>query len=463
MATLAKDKQEIFESLPIPKAVAKLVVPSVLSQLVTLIYNIADAFFIGRTGDPFQMAAMTEAAVILFILIAVTNLFGVGAGSFISRLLGAKREDEVKHVATFSLYVGLIATAVVLTLLMIFIQPFLTFIGSSAVTREYNYQYIFWVGIVGGLPTAASMLFAHLLRSEGHAKPAGIGIAAGGILNIILDPIFILTFGMGVKGAAIATMLSNVFSLIYYIVVFIRLRGKTVLLLDPKYTSIRWKYVKPTLAIGLPAFFATVLTAYGTMLTIKLMAGYGDYEAAAFGIVKKLDLLMYYICAGISYGVLPLIAYNYSAGNYKRMNKARNAALLIAVGAGVIYTAAGTLIPEKLVRFFIDNDTTVAIGAVLLSIECLSTPVMTINDIFGTVFQAMGKGKQSMLLILCRNGFVRIPLILIMNKMFGMLGIVWSQLVTNGIMLVVTFLLYGLLMKKLRAEQEEYELRHTEQ
>lgn len=454
MATLAKDKQEIFESLPIPKAVAKLVVPSVLSQLVTLIYNIADAFFIGRTGDPFQMAAMSEAYIIMFILIAVTNLFGVGGGSFISRLLGAKRDDEVKHVTTFSLYVGLITTAVVLAVLMIFMQPFLTFIGSSDVTRGYNYQYIFWVGIVGGLPTAASMLFAHLLRSEGHARPAGIGIAAGGILNIILDPIFILGFGMGVTGAAIATMLSNVFSMLYYIVVFVRLKGKTVLLLDPKYISLRGEYVKPTFAIGLPAFFATVLTAYGTMLTIKLMAGYGDYEVAAYGIVKKLDLLMYYICVGISYGVLPLIAYNYSAKNYKRMNKARNAALLVAVGAGVIYTAAGTLIPSKMVRFFIDDDLTVAIGAVLVSIECLSTPLVTINDIFGTTFQAMGKGKQSMLLMLCRNGIVRIPLILLMNKWFGMLGIVWSQLVTNVIMLVVTFLLYGMIMKKLKAEQE---------
>ena len=136
------------------------------------------------------------------------------------------------------------------------------------------------------------------------------------------------------------------------------------------------------------------------------------------------------------------------------MNKSRNSALVVAVGAGVLYNAAGTLIPSKMVRFFIDDDLTVTIGAVLVSIECLSTPLVTINDIFGTTFQAMGKGKQSMLLMLCRNGIVRIPLILLMNKWFGMLGIVWSQLVTNVIMLVVTFLLYGMIMKKLRAEQE---------
>ena len=453
MATLAKDKQQIFESLPIPKAVAKLVVPSVLSQIVTLIYNMADAFFIGRTGDPFKVAAVSEAYIIMFILIAVANLFGVGGGSYISRLLGARRADEVKHVSTFSLYGGIVTAAAVLAVLMAIMDPFLKVIGSSEYTWEYNRQYIFWVGIVGGLPTVASMIMAHFLRSEGHAKPAGIGIAAGGILNIILDPVFIFGFDMGVKGAAVATMLSNVFTLLFYIVVFWRLRGKTVISLDPRHFSLRGEYVKPTLAIGLPACFGTALTAFGTALTFRLMAGYDDFTVAAYGITKKYDLMQYYISIGISYGVLPLIAYNYSAKNYKRMAAARNAALLTALAAGLIYTVAGNIVPGQMVRFFIDDDRTVAIGAVLISIECLSIPLVVVNDIYATTFQAMGKGRQSMLLTLCRNGIVRIPLIILMNRWLGMRGLVWSQLVTNVVMLVVTFLMYERLMKGLKEER----------
>ena len=453
MATLANDKKEIFESLPVPKAVAKLMIPAVFSQVVTLIYNIADAFFIGKTGDPYMVASVSVAYTVFFALMAVGNLFGIGGGSLASRLMGAKKTDDVKRVSAFSFYGGLVGAVVVAALVMIFMDPFLAAIGSSENTREYNYQYVVWVGVIGSVPTVASMVLSHLLRSEGHAKAAGFGIAAGGILNIILDPILIFGCGLAVKGAAMATMLSNLCTAIFFLFVFRKIRKNTLLSLKPKDISLSGEYVKPCMAIGLPAFFTTVLTAIGTCLTINLMATYGDYVLAAYGVTKKLDLILYYISLGISYGVLPLIAYNYSAKNYARMASARDVTMVIAIIAALLYTAAGTFFGAQMVRFFIDEETTVSLGKILVGIECLSTPLNVVNDMFVMCFQAMGKGKQSMLLSIVRNGVVRIPCILLLNYLFQMRGIVWAQFASNAIMLVITIIMYRKLSKELREKE----------
>ena len=455
MATLANDKKEIFESLPVPKAVAKLMIPAVFSQVVTLIYNIADAFFIGKTGDPYMVASVSVAYTVFFALMAVGNLFGIGGGSLASRLMGAKKTDDVKRVSAFSFYGGLVGAIVVAALVMIFMDPFLAAIGSSENTRAYNYQYVVWVGVIGSVPTVASMVLSHLLRSEGHAKAAGFGIAAGGILNIILDPILIFGCGLAVKGAAMATMLSNLCTAIFFLFVFRKIRKNTLLSLKPKDISLSGEYVKPCMAIGLPAFFTTVLTAIGTCLTINLMATYGDFVLAAYGVTKKLDLILYYISLGISYGVLPLIAYNYSAKNYARMASARDVTMVIAIIAALLYTAAGTFFGAQMVRFFIDEETTVSLGKILVGIECLSTPLNVVNDMFVMCFQAMGKGRQSMVLSIVRNGVVRIPCILLLNYLFQMRGIVWAQFASNAIMLVITVIMYRKLSKELREKEAE--------
>ena len=453
MATLANDKKEIFESLPVPKAVAKLVIPSVFSQVITLVYNIADAYFIGQTGDPYMVASVSVAYTVFFALMAVGNLFGIGGGSLASRLMGAKQTDDVKKVSAFSFYGGLVGAVIVAALVVIFMDPFLAAIGSNENTREYNYQYVMWVGVIGSVPTVASMVLSHLLRSEGHAKAAGFGVAAGGILNIILDPILIFGCGLAVRGAAMATMLSNLCTAVFFLFVFRKIRKTSLLSLSPKDISLSSKYVKPCMAIGLPAFFTTVLNAIGTTLTINLMATYGDYVLAAYGVTKKLDLILYYVSLGISYGVLPLIAYNYSAKNYKRMSSARDMTMIVAIVAALLYTAAGTFFGAQMVRFFIDEETTVALGKVLVGIECLATPLVVTNDMFVMCFQAMGKGRQSMLLSIFRNGVVRIPIIILFNIWFHMRGIVWAQFASNAIMLIVTILMYRKLSKELHEKE----------
>ena len=212
------NKRELFEKMPVPKALATLAIPTIISQLISMIYNLADTFFIGMSDNPSQTAASSVSFTLLFMLNCLPNLFGVGGGSLISRLLGEKKDKDAGSVASFSFYCTMISAAIYSAAVLIFMEPMLNFLGATSGSIVYAEQYAFWVVVVGGIPTALSMTMSHLLRSEGQASKASIGLGLGGVLNIILDPIFmfvILEPGEEVRGAAMATLVSNVITLIY--------------------------------------------------------------------------------------------------------------------------------------------------------------------------------------------------------------------------------------------------------
>ena len=189
----------VFEAMPVPKALATLAIPSIISQLIALAYNIADTYFIGRTNDPYKIAAVSLLYVLVAIMGGLSNLFGVGGGSLISRLLGARKDDEAKKACAFSFY-GSIATALIYSIgCLIFMDPLLRWMGASENTLGYASSYAFYVIVLGGLPAILSMSMAHLLRSEGYAKQASLGLGMGGILNILLDPLFIFALDLGVQ------------------------------------------------------------------------------------------------------------------------------------------------------------------------------------------------------------------------------------------------------------------------
>ncbi|HAQ57299.1 MAG TPA: MATE family efflux transporter, partial [Acholeplasmatales bacterium] len=209
-------KTLIFEKMPVWKAVATLAVPAILSQLVTMIYNLADTFYIGRTNDPYMVAAVSYSFGAFALLAAIGNLFGIGGGSLMARMMGAKRLDDAKKVSAFSLYGTIVVAAVYAILLAIFMTPILRLLGASDLTLQYGRDYLFWTTVVGGVPTTLGIVLGHFLRSEGESKLGSIGIAVGGLLNIILDPIFIFVLDLDVAGAALATMVANTVALGYY-------------------------------------------------------------------------------------------------------------------------------------------------------------------------------------------------------------------------------------------------------
>lgn len=443
-------KKELFETMPVPRALATLAIPTIISQLITMIYNLADTYFIGMTDDPYKVAAASITFVLFFIANSLSNLFGVGGGSLISRLLGKQQPEEAKKVCAYSLFGALILSLIYAGCCGIFMNHLLRLLGASEYTIDYCASYCLWVVVIGGVPATMGMTMAHILRSEGYSKQASFGLGMGGILNIILDPIFmfvILPQGQEVTGAAMATMLSNVIALIYYIIVFYHLRNKAVISASPKLLRPALKYTGEILSIGFPSALGSLLSSVANITINSLASGYGDIPVAAMGIVKKIDMFPLNVGMGLCQGMMPLVAYNYASKNHKRMNEVANFTRLLGMGFAVLCVVIFELSANGLVNLFIDESATVTYGTDFLRIACLATAFMICNFQMTYMLQAMGKGKQSLLLSACRQGIINIPLLFMMNYLFGLYGLVWTQLLADGITMCIAFALYRSVMK----------------
>ncbi len=444
-------KKEIFERMPVPKALATLAVPTIISQLISMIYNLADTYFIGMTNDPYKVAASTVAFVLFFIMHALSNLFGVGGGTLISRLLGKGKGEEAKKVASFSFYGTIGITALYSLVCLFFARPILTAVGASVNTYDYVYSYTLWVVIIGGIPTTLSMALAHFLRSEGFAKYASIGLGLGGVCNIVLDPIFmffIVPKGQEVAGAAMATCLSNVISLVFFLCVLYHLRAKTVLSVSPKYVISGFSYLREILTTGIPSALTALFASISNLFLNNLASGYGDIELAALGIVKKIDMLPLNVGMGLCQGMLPLVAYNYGSGNRERMKKVISTCRVAGIVFAVACVLCFEIFSEQIVFFFIEDAKTVALGTVFLRICCLATPLMFCNLLATFSLQAMGKGPESLLLSACRQGLVNIPMLFLLNSLIGLYGVVSAQLVADSITIIISTVLLGNVLKK---------------
>lgn len=439
------DKIELFERMPVGRALLTMAVPTIVSQLITMIYNLADTFFIGMSNDPYKVAAASVVGVLFFMLNSLANLFGVGGGSLLSRLLGEKREQDAKRVGAFSIYGALAIAAVYSLVCMLFTEPLARLLGASDNTIDYASSYLFWVVVIGGIPSTLGLTMSHLLRSAGYSRESGTGLAIGGISNIILDPLFmfvILPEGNEVTGAAIATMLSNVISLCYFLIIYYRLRGKTVLSLSWKHAHPEKALIRAIFSIGLPSALTALLANLTSIIKNNLTAGYGDIELAAYGIVMKADMIPLNIGMGLCQGMMPLVAYNYASKNYPRMKSFTRAAQLAGVVTACVFIAVFELFAPQIIWLFIRDEATIAYGTDFLRIACLATPFMISNFQKIYCLQAMGKGKESLLLGVLRQGLFAIPILLVMNHFVGLYGVVATQLISDGITFIVSTLLY---------------------
>ena len=377
-----RSEEELFEKMPVPKAVATLAVPTIIGQIVTMIYNLADTFFVGQMGNPYMVAAVSLVSPWFNLLTALGNLFGFGGG--ITTLL-------------FSL------------LTYLFRHPLLSFLGASSGTYGYVQSYLLWVVVLGGVPTMLSLTMGNLLRSEGHARQASIGMMFGGILNVVLDPVLIFGFHLDVAGAAIATACSNLASVVFFIVIYLRLKKRTAVSLRPNYFSFR--FIRQIFSVGLASALATTLGNASNMVIIKLAAGYGDIPVAAYGIVKRIDQFPLNISMGLCQGFMPLVGYNFASGNYKRMRE---------------------------VSF--------------LRIACIAVPFTSANFLISYTLQAMGKGMQSAILTFSRQGLLNIPLLIFMDFTVGLYGMIWTQLIVELVMLPISLGMYKYTFRHLKRQ-----------
>lgn len=443
------EKTMLFSEAPVSKAVLTLAVPTVISQLITVVYNMADTFFVGQLNDPLQVAAATIAMPCFMLLTAFANLFGLGGSSLISRCLGTGDMKKARHTAAFCIWSG-IAAALLYGIAVVLAEPFLfPVLGAKAETWEYLRQYVFWTIGIGAVPTVMNAELAHLIRAEGYSGQAGFGVALGGILNIVLDPIFIFGLGMEIKGAAIATMLSNAAAMGFFVIFLLHIRLKTVITLNPKEYSVRHKIPLEIVTVGLPGFVMTMMSTISNTALNNIVAGYSNTAIAGMGIAKKIDLLAYAIAQGMTQGTLPLIGYNYSAGNVKRMKQSIKTAFLYSLLVAVCGTLLLYFLAAPISAGFISDAETVQYGQRFLKIICLACPTTAMNFMAITVFQAIGKRTQPLFLSLLRKGSADIIFMVILNKTMGINGIAWATPFADWIAFIISMILIVPYLKKL--------------
>lgn len=445
------EKKRVFEEYHALKALTIMAVPAIISQLITLIYNIADTWFIGLTDNPNMVAACSLVLPVFMLSVSISNLFGTGGGSLISRLLGDKNEMEAKKVFAISIWMSALSAAIFVCLVMLFSEPLLTLLGASNQTRYYARQYLIYVVGVGGFFNVMSMVLSNLIRSVGYSKEAGIGISFGGVLNIILDPIFMFLIfpdGMQVTGAAVATMLSNMITFSYFVIICIRIRKKTVISVDIQHGLPERKSLKAIFSVGIPAGESVLLFDIANMIANKKMAIHGDTALAAYGIVTKIERLPLNIGIGICLGMIPLIAYNYSARNTKRMNQIFNCARLLGVTTAVLCVIFYYSFSAQIISFFIGDDETIRLGTAFLRARCFATPFMFLCFNMVHYFNAIGRGKISFWLAVVRQLVFNIPILLILNYIYGADGLVWTQLIADICTVLFSYGVYFMETKK---------------
>ena len=449
----------VFENDPVPRAVFKLALPTVLSMIVSVFYNMVDTFFVGQTGDANQMAAVSVATPVFLFFMAAGNIFGMGGSSFLSRALGEKRYDKAKNISSFCLYAG-IAVGIIGTILMFsFMTEILQAVGTSENTFGYAKEYLSWIAY-GGVAIVVSTAFTNLVRGEGASQSAMKAMMAGTIANIVLDPIFILDrflfipcLGLGVAGAAIATVIGNLVSIV---VCFFHVISKnSVLTLSPKYFAMRNGILKGVLLIGLPASLTNILMSLSNILTNKFLVSYGDVNVAGMGIAMKANMLVIFVQLGVAAGTQPLIGYTFGAKNFKRMKATMKFAMLCNITAGISLTALYFIFTRQIVNIFINDPAVIDAGVRMLRALMVSSPVVGILFMFNFSFQAMGKALPSLALAVSRQGFVFLPAIILLNMFLGLEGVVLAQPIADYVSIFMALCMFLYMNKGFKKMEQE--------
>lgn len=457
-----RDNTQIFESYRVPKAVATMAIPSMLGMLINIVYNLADTFFVGQTGDSNQVAAVSVSMPLFLLFIALGNLFGVGGCAFVSRSLGEGKQDRVKKISSFSIYTSIAAGIILGAVYMIFKQPLLYLVGASDNTIGYAVDYLKWVA-VGSPFVVTAITVGNLVRGEGAAKTSMFGMVLGQIVNIVLDPIFILSsgdklfgfnlpfgLGLGVAGAAIATVLGNVCSVIFFLVYF--LRGKSILSITPARYTVKGGIAKGVINVGLPASLNNLLMSLSNIIVNIVLVGYGDNAVAAMGVAMKANMLVVMLQIGLAQGVQPLIGYCYGAKNYQRMKKCLRFSIACNVVIGTMMTLFYVVFKETVISMFINDPEVVELGVKMLIALMSPGAVIGIMFVLNFSFQGMGKGVQSLILSVGRQGLIYIPLLFILRATVGLEGIIWAQATADFCCVAMSLVMWSVIKKGLKKE-----------
>ena len=427
------------------KAVLRLGVPLIAGMMVMALYNLTDTWFIGRMRDDYQLAAVNLAYPVMMIMIAVSNMVGTGAASLIARSLGAGDGDKACHTLTTGMVLTVLSSLIVSECGLALLPQIVRGLGAAANTSRYTEQYV-QILLIGSLFLMGNYTFGQLLRSEGSVRYSISGMMTGTLANILLDPLFIFVLHMEIRGAAIATVLGNAagmaVSFQYY------LRDKTLLRPARRYIRPTPDILKEIFLVGVPATLETLLTSAAYIVNNHLAVSYGELTVAAMGVSQKIMSLGSYIYQGFAAGAQPLMGYNYGAKNYRRMLRSLKSGILIVTGTELCVIAIYGVFAPQLIGMFTDSEEVIRTGSrVLRTVMCM-LPFAGSISMSRTSFQAMGKPQYAFGITVVRQLLLYIPLLFILNHVFGFGGMIWAQPVTELIMMAASVvLLYRVLVQ----------------
>lgn len=446
------DNKFLFEEAPVSRAVATMAIPTIISMLVVVIYNMADTFFIGQTNDAMQVAAVSLATPVFMVFMALGNLFGIGGSSAISRALGEKRFDRARTLASFCCYGSLGLGIIMAAGFLLGMDGILKMIGASENTYGYAKEYLTYISF-GGPFIMFGTAFGNILRGEGAARESMIGNLIGTVVNIVLDPIMILAFGWGVMGAAVATVIGNVAASLFYLLYF--LRKKSSLSIRIQDFRMGEGVAASVMAIGIPASLNNILMSCANIVLNNVLAQYGDTPVAAMGVAMKANMLVVLLQIGLCAGIQPLIGYNYGARNSKRLKKVFWFTGLCAVVMGTSLTVLMVIAREAVIRAFINDAQVIQYGIQMVIALQIAGPVLGILFLCINTIQGMGKALPSLVLTICRQGLVFIPMVFLLNRMFGLDGVVYAQAVADFISILMAVAICLIIIRRLERQDRE--------
>lgn len=437
---------ELFKYAPVPKAVITNIIPSIISMIMVLIYNLADTFFIGQTKNAYMVAAVSVATPAFLLFMAVGMLFGIGGTSLISRMLGEGKKEKAKKTSAFCFWSGLTIGLVSMFVIWIFAKPVCRIIGASDDTIGYAAQYLNIVAF--GIPfLIIGNTFSNVIRAEGQAQKAMFGMILGNMINIIFDPVMILALHWNVAGAAIATVLGNIVAAAYYI--HHLLSAKSMLSIHPKDFRISDGIAAGVFAIGIPASLNSILMSFSNIIINNKMMNFGDMAVAGLGVAMKVNMIVVMLLIGLGSGIQPLLGYCYGAGNRKRYLSVLRFSLFLAFGMSAVMTALCYFFAGPLVRAFLDNPDAYTYGMNFARIYIYSGPVMGILFVLINAIQSTGAALPSLILSVSRQGLLYIPILTVFSILFhSPRGLASAQPVTDYLATTLAAILFAVTYKK---------------
>lgn len=450
---------ELLERAPVSRAILKLSIPTVLSNIVSLLYNLTDTYFIGLLDDPVQLGAISLAFPVFMLIQAIGNVFGNGAPSYISRCLGAKRYDEVKRTSAVSVYVSSAATIVIGIVIFAFMDPILHLLGTSEAnigpTRAYLQVIVAFAVVI-----ILQVILSSMLRAAGKVKEAVIGIVIGTVLNIVLDPVFILVFRQGVAGAAIATIIGNFVGVVYYVAVYIK--GDIPLSIQLKDCRPSVRIFAEVLKIGLPNSVSVIIMSCSNIILNNLASDFGDHVVSAYGVSGKLIQMVFMIVVGYVTGYMPFAGYNYGAGNFKRMLSALKFTMLSGTGICLVLLIPFVWLSPNFVGAFTTDGQIIDVGVRFLRAQAWAVPIMAVQSTMMVTFQATGQAIRAMTVNLGRQLLYNIPFLFLFSHLWGLNGLLHAQMAADYCT-VITAVLIGIPLLRSLHQKSKQQMENLEE